>query len=90
MENYITLFRIVPREDGYHYLCMNCFGQFYLAHKTDDPTSRETLVFETEELAQLFIDRHFEKNCTMKIYKPEFILYHKDYAPTNIITEVIE
>ena len=90
MAEYIELFRIVPREDGYHYLCKNCFGQFYLAHKVDDPTSQEALVFETEELAQLFIDKHFEKNCTMKIYKPELVLYCRNRAPTNIIKEVIE
>ena len=88
--DYVELFRIVPVNDGFHYMCMNCFGQFYLAHKVDDPTSREALIFETEELAQLFIDKHFEKDCTIKIYKPEFVLYCKNRAPTNIIREVIK
>ncbi len=90
MENYITLFRIVPREDGYHYLCRNCFEQFYLAHKATDHLNPETLYFANEIVAQQFIDKYLDRpENELKIYKPEFILLRADYTPESVI-EVVE
>ena len=90
MENYITLFRIVPREDGYHYLCKNCFEQFYLAHKATDNLSPETLYFANEIVAQQFIDKYLDRpENELKIYKPELILLCAHLVPESVI-EVVE
>lgn len=60
-------YHIVPRGDGYHYLCRNKANEFYLASKNTDGKSDTKLMFNTAAEAQDFIDKHFEKD----LYIPE-------------------
>ena len=86
MNKYIELFRVVPKGDGYNYMCKNKNGQHYLEHKRNN--NKDALIFETESLAKEYIDTYLSMSDTMTLYVPEFILYHKDYVPNNIVTEV--
>lgn len=87
--DYVELFRIVPVNDGFHYMCMNCFEQFYFAHKATDHLNPETLYFINEIVAQQFIDKYLDRpENELKIYKPEFILLRADYAPESVIEVV--
>lgn len=83
MPDYIELFRIVLNGDGYHYLCRNNDGQFYFEHKKNN--NNEALIFVTKELAQDCIDTYMSTPGDMVVYVPEFILYHRDHLPQNII-----
>jgi hypothetical protein len=85
MENYITLFRIVPIKDGYHYVCKDSRGQHYHAHKVNNNLSLETLYFINNTVAQQYIDKYLEKQD----YKPELILLSTHFAPKSAI-EVVE
>lgn len=80
----ITLFRIVPVNDGYHYVCRNTEGHHYLNRKEAQDTP-DDLIFETEEIAQKYINKHLSIKHP---WKPEYINYRVDCIPTEIIKEV--
>ena len=83
MNNYdcITVFRIVPVNDGYHYVCRNTEGHHYLNRKEKQNTS-DDLIFETEKLAQEYIDKYLNIKYP---WKPEYINYRVDCIPTEVI-----
>lgn len=87
MDGYTELFRIVPKGNGYLYLCVDKTGnQHYLTHKTKRDNGE--LLFETADLAQQYIDKNLKMSDTMQLYVPEFILYRNDYIHSYIINEV--
>ena len=83
MNNYdcITLFRIVPVNDGYHYVCRNTEGHYYLNRKENQDTP-DDLIFETEKLAQEYIDKYLDIKHP---WRPEYINYRVDCIPTEVI-----
>ena len=83
----ITLFRIVPANDGYHYVCKNAEGQHYSNRKENQDTP-DDLIFETEELAQKYIDKHLNIFNATYHWKPEYINYRVGCIPTEVIKEV--
>ena len=86
--NYMTVFQIVPVNDGYYYVCKNT-ESYYLGRKDDKAAKSDKLLFETKELAQKYINKYsssFNLNC---VCEPEAIIYHIDYVPAEIIKEVI-
>ena len=70
MEDYCTLFHIVPTVNGgYYYLCKNNNGSHYLRHKAERGT-KEDLLFETTEAAQNYIDTY------LTIFRPPMNDHH--------------
>ena len=81
MEDYCTLFHIVPTVNGgYYYLCKNNNGSHYLRHKAERGT-KEDLLFETTEAAQNYIDTYLTKEN----WRVEYVAYAKHYIPAEII-----
>ena len=83
MAKFIELFSIVPIGDGFHYLCRDDDGNYFQRRKIDHSIN-ERLIFESEVLAQNYIDKYLDAER----YMSECILYREDYAPKNIIREV--
>jgi hypothetical protein len=82
----VTLFQIVPVNDGYHYMCKNAEG-YYLNRKEESGTV-DDLIFETEQIAQKYINRYSSSFNLNYCWKPEDILYNVKYIPTEVIKEV--
>jgi hypothetical protein len=80
MSQFIHLYSLVPIKDGLRCVCKDKEGNHYVAHKTAHNLD-ERLLFEDEELAQTYIDSHYETETT----RPEQLLYNVDYLPPNVI-----
>ena len=78
----VTLFEIVPVNDGSHYMCKNSNGEYYQEHKAY--TVKEQLAFDTEATAQKYIDKYLNAD----LYKPEMFGYNLKYLPCKLITKV--
>ena len=83
MDKVIECFEIVPIGDGLHYLCRDGDGHYFHQHKAESDTS-DRLIFESEALAQDYIDRYLDGAK----YRPEYVVYNAKYLPKNIIRKV--
>lgn len=63
----MELWHLVPKNDGYYYLCADREGMYHLAHKAHDPFNKRALIFASLEKAEWFLN-YF--NLT-EDYKPE-------------------
>ena len=71
-----TLFHIVPRQDGYHYLGIDDSGNHILISKREKDY-RTTLLFKTEEEATAYINKSLDPNE----YKAEEIWLNERFYP---------
>lgn len=57
--------QIVPKGDGYHFLCINEDSEYFWGEKRKESDAKIKLIYRTREDAQNLIDKHMQ-------YIPEF------------------
>ena len=56
-----TLYSIVPKDDGFHYLCEGWNGGYKLVHKEDDYIDGSPLSFTSYEAADSYIKMYLDE-----------------------------
>ena len=79
-----TLYHIVPKNDGYHFLACSLVGKHYLVSKMEkENTWAGELIFNSVEEAQEYIDLHED----LKDYIPEKFWKNFKYIDKSQITK---